>query len=102
MIRLTRKLSRVKPVLLTSKLLNQELSNLPPGWIYNESSKSIKKNFKFKNFSQAFSYLTRVAMQAEKKFHHPEIYNCYNKVELCYTTHEAGGLSMLDFEMARF
>jgi 4a-hydroxytetrahydrobiopterin dehydratase len=50
----------------------------------------ISKIFKFKDFKDAFSFLTRVAEYSELKGHHPEIYNCYSTVELLYTTHDAG------------
>jgi len=56
--------------------------------------------FRFKNFVEAFAFMTKVAMQAEKNNHHPEWFNVYNKVEIDLTTHEAGGLSARDFDLA--
>lgn len=57
-------------------------------WI--EENNKLKKEFKFKNFVQAFSFLTRVALEAEKANHHPEILNVYNQVTLSLSTHDAG------------
>ena len=102
MLRITKLLSRAKPKKLCPLKIDQQLSELSNSWSYNKSTNSIKKCYNFKNFNQAFAFLTRIALQAEKKIHHPEIYNCYNKVELGYTTHDVDGLSELDFEMAQF
>lgn len=60
----------------------------------------IQKSFKFKNFREAFAFMTQVALLAEKADHHPEWSNVYNKVEIKLTTHEAGGVSDLDFSLA--
>ena len=55
---------------------------------------------KFKNFIEAFSFMTQLAMHAEKTNHHPEWFNVYNKVEIDLTTHEVGGISSRDIELA--
>lgn len=55
----------------------------------------------FKDFSDAFAFMTRVALLAEKQDHHPEWSNVYNKVSIVLTTHDAGGLSARDVQMAR-
>lgn len=55
-----------------------------------EKDNKLVKDFKFKDFSEAFAFLTRVAILAEKHNHHPEIYNVYNKISLSLTTHDAG------------
>ena len=58
--------------------------------------------FIFKDFSSAFGWMSRVAMKAEQMDHHPEWFNVYNRVEVILTTHDAGGISQLDIDMARF
>lgn len=60
----------------------------------------IEKSFEFKNFIDAFSFMTRVAILAEKKNHHPEWFNVYNKVNIRMTSHDFGGVSNYDFEFA--
>jgi 4a-hydroxytetrahydrobiopterin dehydratase len=60
----------------------------------------IQKEFLFADFNEAFRFLTGVAILAEKANHHPEIWNVYNRVRLCLSTHEAGGLTALDFALA--
>ncbi|MFQ3237153.1 MAG: 4a-hydroxytetrahydrobiopterin dehydratase [Paraglaciecola sp.] len=58
------------------------------------------KTFKFKNFIRAFGWMSQIAICAEKLNHHPEWFNVYNKVEVNLTTHDAGGISELDFKLA--
>ena len=60
------------------------------------------KLFKFSDFKQAFSFMTSVAMKAEQINHHPEWENVYNKVIITLTTHDLGGVSKLDYDMALF
>jgi 4a-hydroxytetrahydrobiopterin dehydratase len=60
------------------------------------------KLFKFSNFKQAFSFMTSIALKAEEINHHPEWENVYNKVNLTLTTHDLGGMSKLDYDMALF
>lgn len=60
----------------------------------------LTKEFKFKNFIEAFAFMTQVAILAEKKVHHPEWFNVYNKVKIQLTTHDVGGLSYKDFDLA--
>ncbi len=62
---------------------------------------AIVRHFTFQDFSQAFGVMSRVALLAEKLGHHPEWRNVYNRLEIRLTTHDAGGLSDLDFRMAR-
>jgi 4a-hydroxytetrahydrobiopterin dehydratase len=63
---------------------------------------AIQKSFKFADFTQAWGFMTRVALAAEKADHHPEWSNVYNKVEIVLSTHDAGGLSDKDVALARF
>jgi 4a-hydroxytetrahydrobiopterin dehydratase len=60
--------------------------------MWKEENNSLKKSFKFKNFSEAFAFMTRVAMIAEKMNHHPDWRNVYNTVEISLSTHDAGDL----------
>ena len=60
----------------------------------------LNKTFIFSNFIEAFSFMTKIALYAEKLNHHPEWSNVYNKVEIDLTTHEAGGVSAKDFKLA--
>ena len=71
-----------------------------PDWTRDADGKGISRSFKFKNFSQAFGFMTRCALAAEKADHHPEWSNVYNRVEIVLTTHDAGGLSERDAKMA--
>lgn len=70
------------------------------GWIYDPGTDAISHDFKFKTFSEAFSFMTRVALAAEKMDHHPEWSNTYNKVRITLTTHSAGGLTDRDMALA--
>lgn len=78
-----------------------ELMNLPD-WEMAEGRDAIKKTFTFKNFNEAFGFMTRVALKAEKMDHHPEWFNVYNRVEVTLSTHDADGLTMRDIELAKF
>jgi len=75
---------------------------LENGWKMTEGRDAIAKTFMFKDFNVAFGFMTRVALLAEKKDHHPEWFNVYNKVQVTLSTHDVGGLSMNDVNMARF
>ena len=71
-------------------------------WSYTPSDPdSIKKDFKFKNFAQAWGFMSRVALLAEKQDHHPEWSNVYNRVSITLTTHDAGGVSEKDVTLAK-
>jgi 4a-hydroxytetrahydrobiopterin dehydratase len=70
------------------------------GWIYDPQSDAISHDFRFETFSEAFSFMTRVALAAEKMDHHPDWSNTYNKVTITLTTHSAGGLSQKDVALA--
>jgi 4a-hydroxytetrahydrobiopterin dehydratase len=71
------------------------------GWKLVEGRDAISKTFQFKSFSQAFGWMSRVAMQAEKLDHHPEWSNVYNRVEVTLTTHSSDGLTALDVKLAK-
>lgn len=71
-----------------------------PDWDHDDARDAITRTFTFPDFSQAFAFMTRVALLAEKADHHPEWSNVYNRVEILLTTHDAGGLSERDIEMA--
>lgn len=71
------------------------------GWVHDPVRDAINKEFKFKNFVDAFGWMTRVAIYAEKWNHHPEWSNVYNTVQVTLTTHDVDGLSALDAKLAR-
>jgi 4a-hydroxytetrahydrobiopterin dehydratase len=71
------------------------------GWAEIEGRDAISKSFKFKDFSQAWGFMSRVALAAEKLDHHPEWFNVYNRVDIALSTHDAGGLSERDIALAK-
>lgn len=86
-----------------SRLIESELSQALaglPGWTLREDSRALERSFKFADFSEAFAFMTRVALLAEKADHHPEWSNVYSCVSITLTTHDAGGLSQRDVKMA--
>lgn len=70
-------------------------------WREVEGRDAIEKSFVFKNFSQAWGFMNRVALAAEKLDHHPEWFNVYNRVDVVLTTHDCDGLSELDVTLAK-
>ena len=78
----------------------QSALNALPGWSLSADKKGIAKTFTFKNFSEAFAFMTRAALIAEKMNHHPEWKNVYNKVEVYLSTHDAGGFTEKDVKLA--
>ena len=70
------------------------------GWHIAPGREAIVKSFKFNNFSEAFGFMSQVALLAEKSDHHPEWSNVWNRVEITLTTHDAGGLTKRDIAMA--
>lgn len=72
------------------------------GWQAVEGRDAISKSFRFKDFNAAFGFMTCVALEAEKRDHHPEWFNVYNRVEVVLTTHDADGVSALDVALAQF
>lgn len=71
------------------------------GWREVDGREAINKVFRFEDFSQAFAFMTRVALKAEVMDHHPEWFNVYNKVDVTLTTHDADGLSQKDIDLAK-
>jgi 4a-hydroxytetrahydrobiopterin dehydratase len=69
-------------------------------WDYDEGRDAIMRSFTFADFTEAFAFMTRVALIAEKSDHHPEWFNVWNRVDITLTTHDAGGLSARDVAMA--
>jgi 4a-hydroxytetrahydrobiopterin dehydratase len=74
---------------------------LAAGWSLVEGRDALAKSFKFRSFVEAFGWMTKVALVAEKLNHHPEWSNVYGRVEVVLTTHDSGGLSELDLKLAR-
>lgn len=72
-----------------------------PGWALRSDGAALVRTFKFADFSEAFAFMTRVALEAEKTDHHPEWFNVYNRVDVTLTTHDADGVSARDVAMAR-
>ncbi len=90
---------------MTKKMTLEEVSehlNTLDGWQLAGDKEAIEKTFKFKTFNQAFAFMTRVAMKAEKMDHHPEWFNVYNRVDVTLCTHDANGISEKDFSLAAF
>jgi 4a-hydroxytetrahydrobiopterin dehydratase len=84
---------------LTPERREVALSRLK-GWIYDPGADAISHDFRFKDFSEAFGFMTRVALLAEAADHHPEWSNVYNKVTITLSTHDAGGLTDKDVALA--
>lgn len=72
-----------------------------PHWTLAREGQAIERGFEFADFSAAFAFMTRVALLAEQRDHHPEWSNVYNRVEIALTTHDAGGLTLRDVKMAK-
>ena len=72
-----------------------------PGWSAADGREAIAKTYRFKDFSEAFGFMTRTALAAEKLDHHPEWFNVYNRVDVTLATHDAGGVTELDVQLAR-
>lgn len=80
--------------------LARELATVPH-WRHDQKRRAIVREFVFRDFVQAFAFMTRVALEAERRNHHPDWSNAYNRVTIALTTHDAGGLTERDFELAR-
>lgn len=86
--------------LLTETGRHEALDSLP-GWSLGPEGDAIEKTFRFAGFIEAFGFMTRVALVAEKMNHHPDWSNVYRTVTVRLTTHDAGGLTELDITLAR-
>lgn len=86
---------------LTTAEIESQLKSLM-GWSHSPQNKCLKKEFTFKDFVQAFSFMTQVALFSEKKNHHPEWKNIYNKIWVELSTHDADGITSKDIELAAY
>ncbi|MGE3932079.1 MAG: 4a-hydroxytetrahydrobiopterin dehydratase [Rhodospirillaceae bacterium] len=86
---------------LTNPALKEALATLK-GWERVPRRSAIRKTFRFRDFNEAFGFMGRIALMAEKMDHHPEWFNVYNRVEIVLSTHDAGGVSGKDIALARF
>lgn len=92
---------RSAPVLLDAAHRSKHLKSLETtGWKMVTGRDAIQKTFNFTNFVEAFGFMSRCALHAEKVDHHPEWFNVYNKVDVTLSTHDCGGLSQRDVDMA--
>ena len=73
----------------------------PDGWAIEDGGKALVRTLKFKDFGEAFGFLTRVALYAEKADHHPEFTNVWSRVDFRLTSHDAGGVTTRDTELAK-
>lgn len=72
------------------------------GWNEVQDRDAIARTFRFADFNEAFGFMTRIALKAEQMNHHPEWFNVWNRVDVTLTTHDAGGVTQLDVELAHF
>ena len=75
--------------------------DVPDGWTLEDGSKALLRTFTFKDFNEAFGFLTRVALYAERMDHHPQITNVWNRVDFRLWTHDTGGITPRDVELAQ-
>ena len=86
---------------LTEAQREEALSRLA-GWSEVKGREAITRSFSFKDFNEAFGFMCRAALKAEELNHHPEWFNVWNRVDVTLATHDAGGVTKLDIEMATF
>jgi len=90
---------------MVAKLSEEERAQFhkeAPGWKPVDGRDAVNKTFKFADFNEAWGFMSRIAIEADKSDHHPEWFNVYNRVEITLTTHDAGGLSARDVKLAAF
>lgn len=87
---------------MVKKLTAEEVIKKVNNWSLSDEKEAITKTWKFKDFNQAFGFMSKIALKAESMNHHPEWFNVYNQVRIVLTTHDLNGLSSLDLEMAEF
>lgn len=93
---------RPAPVLLEKDIKEKHLADLATsGWKPVEGRDAIQKVYMFEDFAHAFGFMAKCAIRADKCDHHPEWFNVYNKVDVTLSTHDCGGLSQLDIDMAK-
>ena len=85
---------------LEGEALHAALAELP-GWSIDEGRNGISRSFSFRDFNEAFAFMTRVALAAEQADHHPEWFNVWNRVDVLLTTHSAGGITGKDVALAK-
>lgn len=85
---------------LTTEARDAALKDMP-GWSVVADRDAVTRTFEFRNFQEAFGWMTRIALIAEKMDHHPEWFNVYKTVTVTLSTHDAGGVTDLDIEMAK-
>ncbi len=89
-----------RPSQLSTERIEQALAEEAlAGWAVVDAK--LHREFRFRDFASAFGFMTRSALVAEKMDHHPEWFNVYNRVEVDLTTHDAGGITTLDLDLAR-
>ncbi|MDO9383265.1 MAG: 4a-hydroxytetrahydrobiopterin dehydratase [Hyphomicrobiaceae bacterium] len=86
---------------LSAEARKAALQELLPGWAETSGREAIERTFVFKDFNEAFGFMTRAALVAEKTDHHPEWRNVYKTVEVVLATHDAGGVTALDIALAK-
>ena len=89
-----------RPAKLSVDAIEEALADTPH-WSLTRDGKAIARKFEFRNFSEAFGFMARAALAAEKLDHHPEWSNVYKTVHVELTTHDASGLTELDFKLAK-
>lgn len=88
-----------RPTKLSEEQIKEQLVSLE-GWSYLDQK--LHRDFQFKDFTEAFAFMSRTALFAEKMDHHPDWSNVYNKVSIDLSTHDEGGVTELDFKLASF
>ena len=83
---------------LSSEQISEQLKSLP-GWSVKDEK--LHRDFEFESFNQAFGFMTRASMEIEKMNHHPEWFNVYNKLSVDLMTHDAGGITENDIQLAK-
>lgn len=86
---------------LTDDALQSALAGLDD-WALDDAGNGIEKKYQFDDFNAAFGFMSRAALKAEQMNHHPEWFNVWNRVEVRLSTHDAGGVTSLDIELAGF
>ncbi|MDP8246007.1 MAG: 4a-hydroxytetrahydrobiopterin dehydratase [Candidatus Hinthialibacter antarcticus] len=86
-----------RPTKLTDEKIQEKLNGIE-GWTFTDGR--LHRDFKFKDFTEAFAFMARIALYAEKMDHHPDWSNVYNNVAIDLATHDAGGVTELDFKLA--